>query len=212
MSALMASPTALDKVQVLQRTLYRAAKADPGRRFHALFDKVLRRDVLERGWVQVRRNGALLVLIGPRLPWWRSTGFPGSCWATCSLGMAASCWVGMGWVVSCSSGMTPVCVGARRSRGVGVVASCGAGWVLWRERGSRRGLWRWRVARGLGLARVGRYRRLRLVRRRRACRLAACRSVSAGRPWGPVHAPRSWRPYGRLRCSLSLAGTSPEPS
>ena len=57
MSALMASPTALDKVQVLQRTLYRAAKADPGRRFHALFDKVLRRDVLERGWVQVRRNG-----------------------------------------------------------------------------------------------------------------------------------------------------------
>lgn len=57
MSALMASPTALDKVQVLQRTLYRAAKADPGRRFHALSDKVFRRDVLERGWVQVRRNG-----------------------------------------------------------------------------------------------------------------------------------------------------------
>jgi RNA-directed DNA polymerase len=45
-----------DKVQVLQRTLYRAAKADPGRRFHALYDKVLRRDVLERAWTQVRRN------------------------------------------------------------------------------------------------------------------------------------------------------------
>ena len=36
----------LDKVRALQHTLYRAAKADPGRRFHALWDKVLRRDVL----------------------------------------------------------------------------------------------------------------------------------------------------------------------
>ena len=57
MSALVASSTATDKVQVLQRTLYRAAKADPGRRFHALYDKVHRRDVLERAWVEVRRNG-----------------------------------------------------------------------------------------------------------------------------------------------------------
>jgi group II intron reverse transcriptase/maturase len=46
----------LDKVQLLQRSLYRAAKADPGRRFHALYDKVHRRDVLERAWEQVRRN------------------------------------------------------------------------------------------------------------------------------------------------------------
>jgi hypothetical protein len=29
--------TAEEQVQVLQRTLYRAAKADPGRRFHALY-------------------------------------------------------------------------------------------------------------------------------------------------------------------------------
>jgi hypothetical protein len=40
----------------LQHALYRAAKADPGRRFHALFDKVYREDVLWRGWVAVRRN------------------------------------------------------------------------------------------------------------------------------------------------------------
>jgi group II intron reverse transcriptase/maturase len=55
-SALVASPAAIDKVQALQRTLYRTAKADPGRRFHALYDKVHRRDVLWRAWVQVRRN------------------------------------------------------------------------------------------------------------------------------------------------------------
>jgi RNA-directed DNA polymerase len=40
----------------LQHALYRAAKADPERRFHALRDKVFRRDVLWRAWVAVRRN------------------------------------------------------------------------------------------------------------------------------------------------------------
>src|ERR1700758_2048071 len=45
-----------DKVRALQHMLYRTAKADPGRRFHALWDKVLRRDVLWRGWVAVRAN------------------------------------------------------------------------------------------------------------------------------------------------------------
>src|SRR5437870_2191260 len=52
----MATTTKQDKVRELQRTLYRAAKADPGRRFHALYDKVYRRDVLERAWGQVRAN------------------------------------------------------------------------------------------------------------------------------------------------------------
>lgn len=61
MSADEASPadggrSPLDKVRALQHTLYRAAKADPGRRFHALWDKVLRRDVLWRAWVAVRSN------------------------------------------------------------------------------------------------------------------------------------------------------------
>src|SRR5829696_958126 len=52
----MASATKQDKVRELQRTLYRAAKADPGRRFHALYDKVDRRDLLERAWGLVRAN------------------------------------------------------------------------------------------------------------------------------------------------------------
>jgi len=60
-SAVCASPTPgiereLDAVRALQHALYRAAKADPGRRFHALYDKVHRRDVLQRAWGQVRRN------------------------------------------------------------------------------------------------------------------------------------------------------------
>jgi hypothetical protein len=69
-SALVASPARQDKVRDLQRTLYRAAKADPGRRFHALYDKVHRRDVLERAWVNVRRNrGAVVSQL-----WWKSGG------------------------------------------------------------------------------------------------------------------------------------------
>ena len=61
-SAVVASSAAggsapADPVRALQHTLYRAAKADPGRWFHALWDKVYRRDVLWRAWVSVFRNG-----------------------------------------------------------------------------------------------------------------------------------------------------------
>jgi hypothetical protein len=46
----------LDASRALQRVLYRSAKQQPDRRFHALFDKVARSDVLERAWDEVRTN------------------------------------------------------------------------------------------------------------------------------------------------------------
>lgn len=46
----------VDPVRALQRVLYRSAKLDRGRRFHALFDKVARSDVLRAAWVVVAAN------------------------------------------------------------------------------------------------------------------------------------------------------------
>jgi group II intron reverse transcriptase/maturase len=46
----------LDPVRALQRVLYRSAKQDRTRRFHALFDKLTRSDVMWRAWVDVATN------------------------------------------------------------------------------------------------------------------------------------------------------------
>ena len=48
--------TEQDRVRELRVKLYLAAKRSPGRRFHALWDRIHRRDVLERAWTQVRAN------------------------------------------------------------------------------------------------------------------------------------------------------------
>jgi len=42
--------------QELQRKLYLAAKRDKKRKFHALYDRIFRSDVLWRAWEEVRRN------------------------------------------------------------------------------------------------------------------------------------------------------------
>jgi RNA-directed DNA polymerase len=51
-----AQRTPKEKVRVLQRKLYRAAKAQPQRTFGVLYDKVCSREVLWVAWEQVRRN------------------------------------------------------------------------------------------------------------------------------------------------------------
>jgi group II intron reverse transcriptase/maturase len=45
-----------DKVRELQRRLWSVAKRQPGRRFHALYDRVCRSDVLCEAWKRVKRN------------------------------------------------------------------------------------------------------------------------------------------------------------
>jgi RNA-directed DNA polymerase len=45
-----------DKVRQLQRRLWSAAKRHPGRRFHALYDRIHRSDVLREAWSRVKRN------------------------------------------------------------------------------------------------------------------------------------------------------------
>ena len=46
----------VDKVRKLQRQLWMAAKRSPERRFHALYDRIFRRDVLKEAWERVRAN------------------------------------------------------------------------------------------------------------------------------------------------------------
>lgn len=46
----------LTKLQALQRVLYRCAKQDPERHFHALYDKLTRSDVMWQAWCDVAAN------------------------------------------------------------------------------------------------------------------------------------------------------------
>src|SRR3989338_10479629 len=45
-----------DKVRELQRSLWVCAKRSKGRRFHALYDRIYRSDVLWEAWKRVRNN------------------------------------------------------------------------------------------------------------------------------------------------------------
>lgn len=52
-----AANTPVDKVRELQRSLWTSAKRSKTRRFHALYDRIHRSDVLWEAWRRVRRNG-----------------------------------------------------------------------------------------------------------------------------------------------------------
>jgi RNA-directed DNA polymerase len=47
----------VDAVRALQRVLYRSAKSSRSRRFHALYDKVARSDIMWKAWAVVAVNG-----------------------------------------------------------------------------------------------------------------------------------------------------------
>jgi RNA-directed DNA polymerase len=49
-------PARLESARKLQRTLYRVAKQQPGRRFTLLYDKVCRQDILQWAWQRVKSN------------------------------------------------------------------------------------------------------------------------------------------------------------
>ncbi|WP_262421875.1 hypothetical protein [Bacillus aquiflavi] len=52
----MANYTNYAKAQELWKTLYLCAKESKTRRFHALYDKIYRPDILWEAWQRVRRN------------------------------------------------------------------------------------------------------------------------------------------------------------
>lgn len=66
-----------EKVQQLQNKLYLTAKKCGERRFHALFDKVYRKDVLEESWRRVKANKGASGIDEIRIEMIESTGVEG---------------------------------------------------------------------------------------------------------------------------------------
>ena len=52
----LARDEGVSSLQALQRVLYRSAKQNPTRRFHALYDKLTRSDVMGHAWINVVTN------------------------------------------------------------------------------------------------------------------------------------------------------------
>ncbi|WP_244208970.1 hypothetical protein [Paenibacillus ferrarius] len=70
MNAVKPANYAKVKAQELQKKLYLAAKENPKRRFHALYDKIYREDILWEAWIRVGHkssNNALVVTVNETL-------------------------------------------------------------------------------------------------------------------------------------------------
>lgn len=76
MHAVTGQPHPFDASRQLQRKLYLAAKKSRNRRFHALYDRIYRPDVLWRAWVEVKANGGGAGIDGKTLEVIESEGVP----------------------------------------------------------------------------------------------------------------------------------------
>lgn len=70
----------IDKVRELQRRLFIAAKQQPERRFHALYDRIWRGDVLTEAWKRVRGNRGAAGIDGQTLAMIEQRGVEGFLW------------------------------------------------------------------------------------------------------------------------------------
>ena len=57
----------MSKVRHLQRTLYLKSKQEKDARFHSLYDKIYREDVLQEAWRQVKANRGAPGVDGERI-------------------------------------------------------------------------------------------------------------------------------------------------
>ncbi len=76
----------VDKVRQLQRHLWVAAKRSPERRFHALMDRIWRRDVLQEAWQRVKANRGAAASIERR-----SARSSSTAWSACSTSSRPTC-------------------------------------------------------------------------------------------------------------------------
>ena len=67
MHARKGQPHPFEPSRQLQRKLYQAAKRSRNRRFHALYDRIFRPDILWRAWREVRANGGSAGADGVRI-------------------------------------------------------------------------------------------------------------------------------------------------
>ena len=70
----------IDKVRKLQRGLFLAAKRQKERRFHALYDRIWRGDVLQEAWKRVRGNKGAAGIDGETLAMIERQGVTGFLW------------------------------------------------------------------------------------------------------------------------------------